>query len=244
MGSYSTIILLLLITSIMNTSITGEINATSMAANTTAVFTTADPASYPDCPSDADCELLGANCLEEITNCNITCKYGETTEVAVQVLNVVPCAGERNHSRNLSCQFCYQLPEEYYSCSTNTSCNSIGTHSTRVYTATCEVKPNVLCLGKRKFFKRKLCYWTNGYSWTTTMILSITAGGFGADRFYLGHWQEGIGKLFSFGGLGVWTLIDVILISIGYITPADGSVYTYRANYTSQEYSTNLFIFN
>lgn len=23
------------------------------------------------------------------------------------------------------------------------------------------------------------------------------------NRFYLGHWQEGIGKLFSFGGLGV-----------------------------------------
>lgn len=44
-------------------------------------------------------------------------------------------------------------------------------------------------------------------------------------RFYLGHWQEGIGKLFSFGGLGVWTLIDVLLISIRYLGPADGSLY-------------------
>lgn len=44
-------------------------------------------------------------------------------------------------------------------------------------------------------------------------------------RFYLGHWQEGIGKLFSFGGLGVWTLIDVILISLHYLGPADGSLY-------------------
>ena len=34
-------------------------------------------------------------------------------------------------------------------------------------------------------------------------------------RFYLGHWQEGIGKLFSFGGLGVWTLVDVVLVAIG-----------------------------
>jgi hypothetical protein len=45
------------------------------------------------------------------------------------------------------------------------------------------------------------------------------------SRFYLGHWQEGIGKLFSFGGLGVWTLIDVILISLHYLGPADGSLY-------------------
>jgi hypothetical protein len=44
-------------------------------------------------------------------------------------------------------------------------------------------------------------------------------------RFYLGHWQEGIGKLFSFGGLGVWTLVDVVLIAIRYVGPADGSLY-------------------
>jgi len=62
------------------------------------------------------------------------------------------------------------------------------------------------------------------------MLLSITLGGFGVDRFYLGHWREGIGKLFSFGGLGVWTLIDVVLIAIGYVTPADGSLYEYSSN--------------
>lgn len=50
-------------------------------------------------------------------------------------------------------------------------------------------------------------------------------GGFGVDRFYLGMWQEGIGKLFSFGGLGVWTLVDVILIATGYLGPADHSLY-------------------
>ena len=42
-------------------------------------------------------------------------------------------------------------------------------------------------------------------------------------RFYLGHWQEGIGKLFSFGGLGVWVLVDSILISVGFLGTSDGS---------------------
>ena len=50
-------------------------------------------------------------------------------------------------------------------------------------------------------------------------------GGFGFDRFYLGYWQEGLGKLFSFGGFGVWTLVDIILIATGYLKPVDGSQY-------------------
>jgi TM2 domain-containing membrane protein YozV len=57
------------------------------------------------------------------------------------------------------------------------------------------------------------------------MFYSITLGGFGVDRFYLGLWKSAIGKLFSFGGLGVWTIVDIVLIGVGYIQPADGSLY-------------------
>ena len=60
---------------------------------------------------------------------------------------------------------------------------------------------------------------------SSIVFFSITLGGFGADRFYLGLWKEGIGKLFSFGGLGVWTLLDVVLIGTGYVGPADCSLY-------------------
>lgn len=85
--------------------------------------------------------------------------------------------------------------------------------------------PDIICLGRREFTKQVLCNWTAGARWSTALILSLVLGGFGADRFYLGHWQEGIGKLFSFGGLGVWTLLDVLLISVHHLGPADGSLY-------------------
>lgn len=195
--------------------------------------TTYQSTPHPSCPSNVKCELLAGNCLSEIDGCNQTCDYGEMTQVDVHVHDSVPCIGERNHTRSMSCRFCYQLPNEQYSCSMTTSCNSVGTYSSRVYKSTCEVHPTIICFGKRRFYKNQLCHWTNGYSWSTTLVLSITLGGFGADRFYLGHWKEGIGKLFSFGGLGVWTLVDVVLIAIGYVSPGDGSLYTFRANVTS-----------
>lgn len=83
----------------------------------------------------------------------------------------------------------------------------------------------VLCLGRRRFLRQRECNWTSGYRWTTALALSVTLGGFGADRFYLGHWQEGVGKLFSFGGLGVWTLVDVVMVAIRYVGPSDGSLF-------------------
>ena len=60
-----------------------------------------------------------------------------------------------------------------------------------------------------------------------SLSLSVTLGGFGVDRFYLEQWGSTVGKLISFGGLGVWTILDVILIWTGYVGTADGSAYIY-----------------
>lgn len=46
----------------------------------------------------------------------------------------------------------------------------------------CTVNDDILCLGKRRFMKNLQCNWTVGYKWSTALILSITLGGFGADR--------------------------------------------------------------
>jgi TM2 domain-containing membrane protein YozV len=57
---------------------------------------------------------------------------------------------------------------------------------------------------------------------TTAVILTWLLGGLGIDRFYLGYTGLGLGKLFTFGGLGVWSLIDAIMITTGKVPDAQG----------------------
>ena len=47
---------------------------------------------------------------------------------------------------------------------------------------------------------------------TTSLIVSILAGGLGIDRFMIGDTGLGIGKLLTCGGLGIWTIIDWFMI--------------------------------
>ncbi|KAF4792830.1 TM2 domain-containing protein 3 [Turdus rufiventris] len=131
---------------------------------------------------------------------------------------------QENFTINMTCQFCWQLATSDYVCTNSTNCMTVSCPRQR-YNATCTVRDHIHCLGNRVFPKMLYCNWTGGYKWSTALALSITLGGFGADRFYLGQWREGLGKLFSFGGLGIWTLIDVLLIGVGYVGPADGSLY-------------------
>lgn len=53
---------------------------------------------------------------------------------------------------------------------------------------------------------------TSQKSFLTTWLLSLLLGIFGVDRFYLGKVGTGILKLVTFGGFGIWALIDLILV--------------------------------
>lgn len=54
------------------------------------------------------------------------------------------------------------------------------------------------------------------------LLLSIFLGVWGVDRFYLGHVGIGIGKLLTFGGCGIWALIDLILIAVRSVKDPSG----------------------
>ena len=57
------------------------------------------------------------------------------------------------------------------------------------------------------------------------LILSIFLGELGIDIFYLGYIGTGILKLITWGGFGIWWLIDLIMIATGKLKPKDGSEY-------------------
>jgi len=53
---------------------------------------------------------------------------------------------------------------------------------------------------------------TRRKSQMTAYFLSVFLGVFGADHFYLGNYYSGFAKLASFGGLGVWWVVDIVRI--------------------------------
>jgi TM2 domain-containing membrane protein YozV len=58
--------------------------------------------------------------------------------------------------------------------------------------------------------------------WLTTLLLCIFLGFLGVHRFYTGHIVVGLIQLFTFGGCGIWWLIDLIMIATGSFTDSNG----------------------
>ena len=62
--------------------------------------------------------------------------------------------------------------------------------------------------------------------WIITLVLAFLVGIFGIDRFYSGSILLGVLKLVTFGGLGLWWLIDLIMLVTGSYKDGNGNPIT------------------
>ncbi|KAK4036982.1 hypothetical protein OUZ56_029025 [Daphnia magna] len=108
------------------------------------------------------------------------------------------------------------LTQQLKGCSRNNIANTI-----------CIAAEGIQCIdsGNNTFLKEIPCLWTNGYSFETSLLLSVFLGMFGADRFYLGYPAIGLFKLCTLGCMFLGQILDIILIATQSIGPADGSHY-------------------
>jgi len=59
-------------------------------------------------------------------------------------------------------------------------------------------------------------------SFVATLILCLLLGYLGVHRFYVGKVGTGIIQLLTLGGLGIWTLVDLIVIATQKFEDSDG----------------------
>lgn len=68
----------------------------------------------------------------------------------------------------------------------------------------------------KKIMKKTVYTDVREVNWVLCLIFSIVFGWMGVDRFIMGKVGTGLLKLFTFGGLGVWWIVDIILIATKY----------------------------
>ena len=61
-----------------------------------------------------------------------------------------------------------------------------------------------------------------------TLLLCLFVGMLGVHRFYVGKIGTGVAMIFTLGGLGIWVLVDFILICIGSFRDIEGRVVKYQ----------------
>ena len=64
---------------------------------------------------------------------------------------------------------------------------------------------------------------TTDNPWLVTLLLCLFVGFLGIHRFYVGKSGTGFLQIITLGGLGIWVLIDLIMIVMGKFTNKEGN---------------------
>lgn len=94
----------------------------------------------------------------------------------------------------------------------------------------CKTSVEIDCLGSDSsgYFNKTVpagCDYNTHKSYPTAVLLAIFCGFLGLDRFYLGYYAIGLLKMFTLGGVFIFWLVDVVLIILQIVGPADGTAY-------------------
>ena len=69
------------------------------------------------------------------------------------------------------------------------------------------------------------CIYRNGYFFPSVFVYASLLFFTGFDLFYLGYTFLGILKTATLGGFGIWSFINVILLTFGWLEPHDGAAW-------------------
>lgn len=148
-----------------------------------------------------------------------------------------------NYEPHAPLVFCDQLPLEFLDCEDPANLDLMGNdtarelqgygcskyggqkyHDVQFTAVNCSVLQGIECYGNKTFLKEGFpCIKYTGHYFVTTLLYSLLLGFLGMDRFCLGHTGTAVGKLLTLGGVGIWWIVDIVLLVTGNLLPEDGS---------------------